>query len=74
MYIVLRSPMTEINEKEIEKTWLKRIRAFIGVNEENFSDSLAIIDREYGGMESYLQQQLFLTPEDIALLRERYLE
>ncbi|WP_294957388.1 hypothetical protein [uncultured Fibrobacter sp.] len=23
--------MTEINEKEIEKTWLKRIRAFIGV-------------------------------------------
>ena len=31
MYIVLRSPMTEINEKEIEKTWLKRIRAFIGV-------------------------------------------
>ena len=50
------------------------IRAFIGVSEENFSDSLAIIDREYGGMESYLQQQLFLTPEDIALLRERYLE
>jgi len=50
------------------------IRAFMGVSEENFSSSLDIIDREYGGMDAYLSECLFVTEEDITLLRERYLE
>ena len=50
------------------------IRAFMGVSEENFSSSLDIIDREYGGMDAYLSGCLFVTEEDITLLRERYLE
>ena len=49
------------------------IRAFIGVNEENFSASLDIIDEEYGGMDRYLSEQLFLSDEDRALLQRRYL-
>lgn len=49
------------------------IRAFIGVNKENFSTSLDIIDKEYGGMDRYLSEQLFLSDEDRALLQKRYL-
>lgn len=55
------------NEKEV-------IRAFIGVSTNNFRRTLDIIDREFGGMQNYLQNQLFLSKEDIQLLRKRYLE
>lgn len=49
------------------------ILSFMGVNPENFSAALDIIDDEYGGMDSYLREQLLLSDEDIATLRERYL-
>ncbi|MBO4250902.1 MAG: tyrosine-protein phosphatase [Paludibacteraceae bacterium] len=54
------------NEKEV-------IRAFMGVSTNNFRRTLDLIDREFGGIINYLQNQLMLTQEDIQLLRQRYL-
>lgn len=54
------------NEKEV-------IRAFMGVSTNNFRRTLDLIDREFGGMMAYLNDQLMVSPEDIHLLRKRYL-
>ena len=50
------------------------IQAFMGVSTKNFRRTLELIDREFGGMMAYLQNQLLLADEDIKLLRKRYLE
>ena len=50
------------------------VQAFMGVSTRNFIRTLDIIDREYGGMQQYLHEQLFLTHEDIQLLRRRFLQ
>ena len=50
------------------------VQAFMGVSTKNFRNTLNLIDREFGGMNSYLQEQLFLSPDDIELLRKRYLK
>lgn len=50
------------------------VQAFMGVSTKNFRRTLDLIDQEFGSMMSYLQNQLFLTKEDIQLLRKRYLE
>ena len=49
------------------------VQAFMGVSTKNFHRTLDLIDREFGGILSYLQNQLFLSEEDIQLLRKRYL-
>ena len=49
------------------------ILAFMGVSTPNFIRTLDLIDREFGGMMAYLQEQLFLAPDDIHLLRKRFL-
>jgi protein-tyrosine phosphatase len=49
------------------------VQAFMGVSTKNFRRTLELIDREFGGMENYLQNQLFLTPDDLSLLRNRFL-
>ena len=45
----------------------------MGVSTPNFISTLDLIDREYGGMNRYLQDILCLTPDDIRILRRRYL-
>ena len=50
------------------------VQAFMGVSTKNFRRTLDLIDREFGGMIPYLQNQLFLSKGDIQLLRKRYLE
>ena len=50
------------------------VQAFMGVSTKNFRLTLDLIDREFGGIMAYLQNQLLLSPEDIRLLRKRYLE
>ena len=50
------------------------VQAFMGVSTKNFRRTLDLIDREFGGMMAYLQNQLLLSKEDIHLLRKRYLE
>ena len=49
------------------------IQAFMGVSTANFISTLQLIDREYGGMTNYLHEILCLTPDDIRILRKRYL-
>ncbi len=49
------------------------VLAFMGVSTPNFIRTLDLIDREYGGMMNYLQEQLFLTHDDIRILRHRFL-
>ena len=50
------------------------VQAFMGVSTKNFRRTLDLIDREFGGMMEYLRNQLFLSEEDIQILRKRYLE
>ena len=52
----------------------KVIQTFVGVSTEYFADMLDIIDREYGGMNSFLLDILCLTEDDLMTLRNRYLE
>ena len=49
------------------------VQAFMGVSTVNFVRTLDLIDREFGGMRNYLQEQLFLAWDDIQLLRKRFL-
>ena len=49
------------------------VQAFMGVSTVNFVRTLDLIDREFGGMRNYLQEQLFLASDDIQLLRKRFL-
>ena len=49
------------------------IRAFMGVSTNNFIRTLNLIDREFGGMPSYLANQLLLSSDDIRILRRRFL-
>ena len=50
------------------------IRAFVGVSTRNFSHTLDLIDRQWGSLEGFIISQLDLTADDLAVLRERYLE
>lgn len=49
------------------------IQAFMGVSTPNFISTLDLIDHEYGGMMTYLQDILCLTHDDLQTLRKRYL-
>lgn len=49
------------------------VQAFMGVSTKNFRRTLDLIDREFGGMYNYLANQLFLSEDDIQLLRSRFL-
>ena len=49
------------------------IRAFMGVSVRNFCNTLDLIDREWGSLQSYLTGLLGLTSADFQTLRERYL-
>jgi Protein tyrosine/serine phosphatase len=50
------------------------VRAFMGVSTRNFCRTLDLIDKQWGSLESYITAQLGLTEEDLAALRDRYLE
>ena len=50
------------------------IEAFMGVSTKNFKRTLDIIDNEYGGITEYLHNQLFVSKDDMHLLRQRYLQ
>ncbi len=63
----------DVLNKSGGKAEMAVIQAFMGVSTENFIATLNLIDREYGGIYAYLENQLFLTPDDCKLLQERYL-
>ena len=64
----------QIGSAEHDYTEMDVVQAFMGVSTKNFRRTLELIDREFGGMMFYLQNQLLLTKKDIQLLRKRYLE
>ena len=65
---------TEIDARGGGEKEKEVILAFMGVSTPNFIRTLDLIDREFGGMIAYLHEQLFLTHEDIQILRKRYLQ
>lgn len=50
------------------------ILTFIGVNAGYYSDTLDLVEKRYGSLEGYLKGPLCLMDDDIAILRDRYLE
>lgn len=50
------------------------ILTFIGVNAGYYSDTLDLVEKRYGSLKGYLKGPLCLTDDDIAILRDRYLE
>lgn len=71
------SIVTKLNNDILERgggeAEMAVIQAFMGVSTANFISTLQLIDREYGGMTNYLHEILCLTPDDIRILRKRYL-
>ncbi|MCQ2182627.1 MAG: tyrosine-protein phosphatase [Bacteroidales bacterium] len=49
------------------------VRTLVGVNSKLFVDALDWIDSKFGGMDSYIKNQLHVSEADINTLRERYL-
>ncbi len=49
------------------------VQAFMGVSTKNFRSTLQLIDREFDGMINYLQNQLFLSDDDLKVLCNRFL-
>ena len=50
------------------------VKAFMGVNTDNFIKALDRMDTEYGSIDNYLKGPMGLTDEDIKTLRDRYLK
>ena len=50
------------------------ISAMIGVSKENFESTLDLIDKQYGSLSQYIENQLGFSKEEQLLLREKYLE
>ena len=46
----------------------------MGVSTRNFTNTLDLIDRQWGSLENYISELLGLGPQDFQTLRERYLE
>lgn len=49
------------------------VQAFMGVSTSNFIRTLDLIDRDFGGMIAYLNNELMLSNDDIHILRRRFL-
>lgn len=56
-----------------EKT-ITNIRSMIGVSREIMEHVLKFVDDKYGSLEQYIREQLKITDNDLAELREKYLE
>lgn len=67
----MKEYIISLGGKEAE---LDVVQTFISVNVGHFIEGLDLIDRKYGGMESYLRHFLLLSDEDREVLRDRYLE
>lgn len=50
------------------------IQAFMGVSTQNFIRTQELIEREFGGMRKYLNDYLFVSDDDMQIIRERFLE
>lgn len=64
----------KVRERGGGEAELDAVCSFIGVGTKNFEATLDKIDREYGGMMSYLKNMILISEEDMEILRDRYLE
>ena len=64
---IVRRLNQDILDKGGGQNEMEVIQAFMGVSTSNFIRTLDLIDREYGGMQQYLQEILCLSDEDIPL-------
>ncbi len=64
----------QIVEKGGGEPELGFIRAMVGVSVENFERTLDLIDREYGSLPQYLENQLGFSKAEQQQLRDKYLE
>lgn len=73
-----RKEVEEFSKKILEKGWgeeeVKVVRTFIGANTEYFVETLDFIEKEYGSLINYVTQVLLLGEEDIAILKNKFLE
>ena len=53
---------------------IQAILTFVGVNSKYFSGALDLLEKECGSMDAFLRGPLCLSDEDLAILRDRYLE
>ena len=70
---VVRRLNQDILDKGGGEAEMAVIQAFMGVSTPNFIRTLDLIDREFGGMNNYLNDCLFVTEGDRRILQERYL-
>ncbi len=49
------------------------VRAFMGVSVRNFDHTLDLIEKNWGSLQLYLEEQMEIGPEECARLQERYL-
>lgn len=50
------------------------VRAFMGVSVRNFRHTLDVIEANWGSIPEYLEETMGITPDDLAVLRRRYLQ
>ena len=48
--------------------------SFVGVNTPRFAKALQLVEHEYGSLQDYLLNQICLSEDDIAQLRDMFLE
>ena len=53
---------------------LDTVTAMVGIHPSSLQHALDVIDSRYGGMQSYLRNQMHLTDQDIQTLRNLYLD
>ncbi len=63
----------KIVEKGGGEAELSFIRSMIGVNVENFENTLDLIDARYGSLQAYLEQALGFTAEEQERMKRKYL-
>lgn len=61
-------------EKGCTEEEVNAVKALAGVSVEYMKEALELIDSEYGSMHDYLNNQLDVSDEEIAVLQARYLE
>lgn len=64
----------ELKAKGYGEKEFATIQSFIGVNLDNLKRALERLENQYGSLVGYLHSKIGLSDEDIAILRQRYLE
>lgn len=64
----------QLREEGCDAAALDALLSFVGVNIPRFAKALQLVEHEYGSMQNYLLNQICLSEDDIAQLRDMFLE